>query len=245
MPRGRRDDSQMTKATLGVRELVLEGELGPGERVPEVALAERLGVSRTPLRLALATLAHEGLLEPLDGGGFAVRSFTRADIADAIELRGVMEGTAARFAAERLQSVQELEQLIEVTAQLDEVVADLTSESLVRYVELNDLYHAELVALARSPTVARAVAGVVVLPFAAPGALLASQAMLPRSREILAVAQHQHRVLIDAIRDGHGSRAEEIGREHARLAQLNLELVLEDHSALAALEGAPLLRRVV
>jgi GntR family transcriptional regulator of vanillate catabolism len=245
MPRGSRDDSQMTKATLGVRELVLEGELGPGERVPEVALAERLGVSRTPLRLALATLAHEGLLEPLDGGGFAVRSFTRADIADAIELRGVMEGTAARFAAERLQSVEELEHLIEVTAQLDEVVRDLTSESLVRYVELNDLYHTELVSLAHSPTLARAVAGVVVLPFAAPGALLASQALLPRSREILVVAQHQHRVLIDAIRDGHGSRAEEIGREHARLAQLNLELVLEDHSALAALEGAPLLRRVV
>jgi GntR family transcriptional regulator of vanillate catabolism len=245
MPRGSRDDSQMTKATLGVRELVLEGELGPGERVPEVALAERLGVSRTPLRLALATLAHEGLLEPLDGGGFAVRSFTRADIADAIELRGVMEGTAARFAAERLQSVEELAQLIDVTAQLDEVVGDLTPESLVRYVELNDLYHAELVALAHSPNLARAVAGVVVLPFAAPGALLASQAMLPRSREILVVAQHQHRVLIDAIRDGHGSRAEEIAREHARLAQLNLELVLEDHSALAALEGAPLLRRVV
>jgi GntR family transcriptional regulator of vanillate catabolism len=84
-----------------------------------------------------------------------------------------------------------------------------------------------------------------VLPFAAPGALLASQAMLPRSREILVIAQHQHRVLIDAIRDGHGTRAEEIGREHARLAQLNLELVLEDHSALAALQGAPLLRRVV
>jgi GntR family transcriptional regulator of vanillate catabolism len=245
VPRGRRDDSQMTKATLGVRELVLEGELGPGERVPEVALAERLGVSRTPLRLALATLAHEGLLEPLDGGGFVVRRFTLADIGDAIELRGVLEGTAARLAAERLQSVEELEPLQELTAQLDEVVDDLTPETLVRYVDLNDAYHASLVELARSPTLARTVAGVVVLPFAAPGALLASQAMLPRSREILVIAQHQHRVLIDAIRDGHGTRAEEIGREHARLAQLNLELVLEDHSALAALQGAPLLRRVV
>ena len=68
------------KATLGVRELVLDGELSPGDRVPEIALAQRLGVSRTPLRLALTTLAHEGLLESLPGGGFVVRSFTRASL---------------------------------------------------------------------------------------------------------------------------------------------------------------------
>jgi GntR family transcriptional regulator of vanillate catabolism len=228
-----------------VRELVLEGELGPGERVPEVALAERLGVSRTPLRIALATLAHEGLLEPLRGGGFVVRSFTRADIADGIELRGVLEGTAARFAAERLQSPEELTPLVESAALLDEVIENLSPESLPRYVELNDVYHHALIDLAKSDTLARAIEHAMVLPFASPGALLPSQAVLPRSREILVVAQHQHRVLIDAIRSGHGSRADEIAREHARLAQLNLELVLENHEALAQLQGAPFLRRVV
>ena len=237
--------SQTTKATLGIRELVLEGELGPGERVQEIGLAERLGVSRTPLRLALTTLAHEGLLEPLRGGGFVVRSFTRNDVADAIELRGVLEGTAARLAAERLRSDAELAALVEAAAQLDEVVEQLSPESIVRYVELNDVYHAALVELARSPTLERAIANVVVLPFASPGALLPSQAVLPRSREILVVAQHQHRVLIDVIRAGQGTRAEEIAREHARLAQLNLEAVLEDHDALARLRGARLLRRVV
>ena len=251
MPRRRQPSSQdtkrsqTTKATLGIRELVLEGELAPGERVPEIALAERLGVSRTPLRIALSTLAHEGLLEPLGSGGFVVRSFTRADIADAIELRGVLEGTAARLAAERLASSDELEPLVDAAAQLDEVVEGLSPESMPRYVELNDAYHEALVALAKSPTLGRAIAHVVVLPFASPGALLSSQAVLPRSREILLVAQHHHRVLIDAIRAGHGSRAEEIGREHARLALLNLELVLDNHEALAQLEGAQLLRRVV
>jgi GntR family transcriptional regulator of vanillate catabolism len=245
MQRGTAAGSQTTKATLGVRELVLEGELGPGDRVPEIALAARLGVSRTPLRIALTTLAHEGLLEPLPGGGFVVRSFTRADIADGIELRGVLEGTAARFAAERLTSADELRRLVEAAQQLDQVVDDLSPDSLVRYVELNDAYHAALVDLAKSPALARAVANVVVLPFASPGALVASQAMLPRSREILIVAQHQHRVLIDAIRAGHGSRADEIAREHARLAQQSLDLVLDDHAALAELQGAPLLRRVV
>ena len=234
--------SQTTKATLGVRELVFEGALRRGERVSEVALSERLGVSRTPLRIALTTLAHEGLLEPLPGGGFVVRSFTQDDVADAIELRGVLEGTAARFAAERLRSELELEPLVRASDELDAVVQDLSPESLLRYVELNDAYHDALVVLAKSATLTRSLANVYVLPFASPGALLSSQALLPRSREILVVAQHHHRALIDAIGDGHGSRAEEIGREHARLALLNLYLVLEDGSALDELRGASLLR---
>ena len=237
--------SQTAKATLGVRELVLEGELEPGERVPEIGLADRLGVSRTPLRIALSTLAHEGLLEQLRSGGFVVRSFTREDIGDAIELRGVLEGTAARLAAERLRSANELAPLVDACDQLDEVMAGLSPESLPRYVELNDVFHQTLIELARSDTLARAIANAVVLPFASPGALLPSQAVLPRSREILVVAQHQHRVLTVAIREGHGARAEEVAREHARLAKLNLELVLEDHDALGEVQGAPLLRRVV
>ena len=59
------------------------------------------------------------------------------------------------------------------------------------------------------------------------------------------MAQHQHRVLVEAIRGGQGARAEEVAREHARLALLNLDLVLEDRAALEWLQGAPLLRKVV
>src|SRR4051794_18075724 len=106
MPRG--DSSQTVKATLGLRQLLFDGEIRPGERLVELTLVERLGVSRTPLRLALMTLEHEGLIATLPGGGFAVRGFTRDDVNDAIELRGVLEGTAARFAAERPTSTRDL-----------------------------------------------------------------------------------------------------------------------------------------
>lgn len=242
MPRGDTAGSQTTKATLGLRELVFAGELQPGKRVPEIGLAERLGVSRTPLRLALATLAHEGLLSALPGGGFVVCSFSLNDVADAIELRGVLEGTAARFAAERLGSESELAALAAVTEELDAVVG-VPSPLLERFVELNDEYHRELVELAKSDAVARAIENVVALPFASPGALLASQAALAREQEVLVVAQHQHRGILEAVRAGHGARAEEIAREHARLAMLNLELVLESEPALERLPGAPLLRR--
>lgn len=244
MPRGDVAGSQTTKATLGLRELIFAGELAPEQRVPEIGLGERLGVSRTPLRLALATLAHEGLLRPLRGGGFVVCSFSLDDVADAIELRGVLEGTAARFAAERLESPSELAELAALTQRLDAVVA-ARAPRLEHYVELNDHYHRALVALAKSEPIARAITNVVALPFASPGALLASQAALTREHEVLVVAQHQHRMLLEAVRAGHGARAEDIAREHARLAKLNLDLVLESGPALERLPGAPLLRRAV
>jgi hypothetical protein len=90
--------TQITKAVLRLRELIFNGRFSPGERMSELPLVELLGVSRTPLRLALAELEHEGLLRGLPAGGYVVREFTQGDVRDAIELRGVLEGTAARFA---------------------------------------------------------------------------------------------------------------------------------------------------
>lgn len=238
MPRG--DSSQTVKATLGLRQLLFDGEILPGERLVELSLVERMGVSRTPLRLALMTLEHEGLLETLPGGGFAVREFTHGDVNDAIELRGVLEGTAARFAAERLEDPAELDPIRATTAQLDVVVHDDAPDMTVRYVPLNDDFHVHLVALAKSEVVARQIERVTALPFASPKALLASQAQLPEGREILVVAQHQHRALVEAIAARQGARAEEIAREHARLSRQNLELLLERREILAQMPGAPL-----
>jgi GntR family transcriptional regulator of vanillate catabolism len=242
--RGNRENSQTVKATLGLRELLFDGEFRPGDRVAELALVERLGVSRTPLRLALMTLEHEGLLETLPGGGFVVREFTRADVNDAIELRGMLEGVAARFAAERLESAGELDELRETTAELDEVVHEESPDSLVRFVSLNERFHASLLALAKSETLAREIAHVLALPFASPTALLASHGWLEESREILLIAQFQHRAIVEAIATGNAIRAEELAREHARLSRANLDLVIEHHHLLGRLRGAPLLKVV-
>src|SRR5919112_647408 len=107
----RDDDSQLARAFIGVRELLLRGDFTRGERISELPLVARLGVSRTPIRLALERLAHIGLLDVCATGGFTVREFTIADVLDAIELRGVLEGTAARLASERLINDSELEPL--------------------------------------------------------------------------------------------------------------------------------------
>jgi GntR family transcriptional regulator of vanillate catabolism len=239
MPRG--DSAQTVKATLALRQLLFDGEIRPGERLVELSLVERIGVSRTPLRLALTTLEHEGLVASLPGGGFTVREFTLAEIDDAIEVRGVLEGTAARFAAERLEADGELEELRDTLALLDEVVRDESSEAIVAYVELNETFHAQLVALAKSELVSRTITRALALPFASPGALVPSLAQLAEWRESLLVAQHQHRTLLEAIAAKHGTRAEQIAREHARLSRRNLDLVLERREILANLPGAPLL----
>src|SRR5712691_5743186 len=100
--RGTDDASQAVRALIRVREMLLRGEVARGERISELPLVARLGMSRTPIRLALERLAHIGLLEAVATGGFTVREFTLAEVRDAIEVRGVLEGTAARLAAERL-----------------------------------------------------------------------------------------------------------------------------------------------
>src|SRR5437764_9035294 len=124
--------SQTMRALLRLRELLLSGEFAPGARMSELPLVERLGVSRTPLRLALSALEHEGLLRVLPGGGYAVREFTRADIDDAIELRGVLEGTAARFAAERGVSRRELRALRTINDAVAPLVHEADYESFER-----------------------------------------------------------------------------------------------------------------
>lgn len=207
----------------------------------ELPLVDRLGVSRTPLRLALASLEHEGLVRGLEGGGYAVREFTKSDIRDAIELRGVLEGTAARFAAERGPARRDLQVLRTINTEIVGLVYRTDYESFERYVDLNDRFHGKMLEIARSPMLERALEGILSLPFAAPGAFVLTEALLPESREILVIAHRHHWSLIEAVERREGARAESLAREHARLAHANLEIVLRHRDVLATMPGASLI----
>jgi GntR family transcriptional regulator of vanillate catabolism len=233
--------SQTTRALLSLRDLLLSGEFPPGTRMSELPLVERLGVSRTPLRLALATLQHEGLLESLEGGGYAVREFTRDEIHDAIELRGVLEGTAARFAAERGATKDQLARMRRLSAEMDPLVHRSDVDSFWQYVECNREFHALLLEAANSPVLERALERIMALPFASPSALVQGQADLPESWEILVIAQDHHRGLIEAIANRQAARAESLAREHARVAMRNLEIVLDNRHVLEQIPGASLI----
>jgi GntR family transcriptional regulator of vanillate catabolism len=229
-----RQQPQSLKALMGVRDLVLDGHIRPGERLSEVAIAERLGISRTPIRAALARLEQEGLLELIPSGGFAVRGFAREEVIDAIELRGVLEGTAARLAAERGVSPARMKAIQELVRALDDTVRDRPQDmDFERYVALNAAFHEALAGLSGSETIRREIERVTRLPFASPSAFLDKQADVPAFRQSLLVGQAQHKAIVSAIEMREGGRAEALAREHARLARQNLEYVMaEDRSLL-------------
>ncbi len=225
--------SQLDKAILGLRALVLSGEFGASKRLPEVAVAERLEISRTPLRQAMDRLVAEGLLERIATGGCRVASFTEDDIADAIELRGVIEGTAARLAAERGADPGALDRCEAVLTRLDEALQHPGGIDFESYVSLNAQFHELLAALSGSGLIQREVARVSRLPLASPSAFLQGQEIIPDFRRSLAGAQEQHRQIVSAIRNREGARAEALCREHARLARRNLEHLMRGDPELA------------
>ena len=85
-----------------LRELILEGEIEPRSRVNEVALCERFGISRTPLREAIKLLAAEGLLELLPNRGARVVALSETEIRDILHVIGALEGAAGELACERI-----------------------------------------------------------------------------------------------------------------------------------------------
>jgi GntR family transcriptional regulator, vanillate catabolism transcriptional regulator len=243
-PRNQRLESQTLRALLQMRELLLRGAFRPGERLREIPLAARLKVSRTPLRLVLDRLEQEGLLKARPTGGFVAAEFSITDIFDGIEIRGMLEGTAARLAAERLESADELDAVRTCLARTDRLLSRWTSgtDSLSKYIALNQQFHDLLLGLAKSPILRRAVERAVALPYASPNAFIMGHAQKKEGREVITISQMHHRAIVDAIGNREPTRAEALAREHSRLARTSLEMVMRDKRLLTQVPGGSLIR---
>lgn len=218
--------SQFDKALHNLRSLILAGEFPVNIRLSETALAERLNISRTPLRQAMAKLVEEHLLERIETGGCRVASFSVGDIFDAVELRGMLEGTAARLAAERGPDPSLLAEAEDILDALDRAVPAQGEIDFGAYVELNARFHQVIAGLAKSRVMERELERMTQLPLASPSAFLRGQELVPNFQESLRRAQRQHRAILSAIKSREGSRAEALAREHARLARENLEFLM-------------------
>jgi GntR family transcriptional regulator of vanillate catabolism len=233
--------SQTGRTLLNLRELILKGGFRPGERLSELSLSERLKASRTPIRLALDRLSQEGLVEPYPSGGFIVTKFLVEDIWDAIEMRGVLEGTAVRLAAERLACPTELDTLKNLQQQMDTIPHE-GLDAFAQYMDLNVAFHIEFLELAKSPMLKKAMQRVLALPFASPSAMVVARASLPNTSHLLIIGQEQHYSIIEAIERRQGTRAEAVAREHASFSRRNLESALSDKSVLERVPGSALIR---
>jgi GntR family transcriptional regulator of vanillate catabolism len=219
-------NTQQTSALVRIREMILRGELAPGQRLAEAPLAELLGMSRTPVRQALPVLAREGLLQEHETRGYIVRGFSTADILDALDMRGALEGLAAKRVAEGGASRALVGALRQVLKDGDRILSkghiEESDEAL--YADMNGRMHGLIVQEARSPMIGQALERISHVPFAAPQALAFDKTGLDYMYHRLVYAHRQHHYIVDALERGEGARVEALMREHVNPVKENLNL---------------------
>src|SRR5207244_3766330 len=147
-------------ATELIREAIIEGRLEPGRRLKEEELARELGISRTPVREALLMLQAEDLVVTSPNRGATVRAYDAQDLHDLYELRALLEGHAARRAAERI-SPEGVEALRASCERYDALSAE---EGLPAIVRENLFFHNTILEIADSRRLASMVRKVIELP---------------------------------------------------------------------------------
>jgi GntR family transcriptional regulator of vanillate catabolism len=216
----------MKEGTLenALKEMILNEELAPGERVTEAALAARLGVSRTPVRNLLPRLASEGFLRPVGKQGFVVAEFSDGEINDALDLRALLEGWAARQIAERGADPALLDQLQACLADGDTLFEKrhLDRDDESKYGLMNARFHRLIVEGCASPMLATFIERLNNVPFVAPSVIVFDQVGMRTAFDLLHRAHGFHHAIVDAIRAGDGARAEWLFREHAAHQRLSM-----------------------
>lgn len=131
-----------------VRDLIIEGTLEPGSRIDEAHLIEELGVSRTPFREALRTLAAEGLVIVRPSKGSIVRKLTPADVFSMLEVLGNLEKLAGELACERA-SDDEITDLIDLH---NSMMDCYRTRERMPYYKMNQEFHSRLAGLSKNET---------------------------------------------------------------------------------------------
>ena len=194
-------------------EAIASGELRPGERLRELDLAQRLHVSRTPVREALKDLESDGLVQHLPRVGASIKSLSYAEVVELYEMRAVLEGVAARLAA-RSASDMELQELAKLNSQMADSLHDPARMS-----QLNRHFHRLLFNAAKNRYLLQAVA-MVQKSLLVVGPSTLNEAS--RAHEVVA----EHDAVIEALLTRQGGRAEAAMTAHieashrARLRQL-------------------------
>ncbi|OGB95459.1 MAG: hypothetical protein A3G35_04450 [candidate division NC10 bacterium RIFCSPLOWO2_12_FULL_66_18] len=194
-----------------LRQAIIAGDLPPKTRLMEPELARRLGVSRTPLREAIRHLEAEGLLTTVSRVGTFVTEVSPRDVDDTYAIRGVLEGLAARQAAENPDPAK-AEQLRAILAELARKTSDyrLYHEAAGRFHEVIFLFSGNQRLQAMYQSLTHQVARFRTLSLAMP--------------QRPTVSYREHRRIAEAILRGRGAEAERLMRAHIEGARAVLRL---------------------
>ncbi|KWX68409.1 GntR family transcriptional regulator [Mycobacterium sp. NAZ190054] len=187
------------------RAIVLE-ELPAGVRLNQVMVAQQLGVSRMPVRVAAADLVVEGLLEPLPTGGVAVKALSRSDVESAYKVREALEAQAVREVAQARPE----HGLAELSAVLDRHEGLGGANDTERLLELDRAFHWAILDATDNPYFSRAMV---------PMWSVVERAMVGMLRtvpEMFDLAWREHRLIAEAIAAGDADLAEQRARKHIR-----------------------------
>ncbi len=207
-----------------VREMILSGELAPGQRVTEEGLAELLGVSRTPVRNVLPTLASQGFLRPVGRRGYAVKEFSDTETWEALELRALLEAQAGRLLAQKGAGAETFAAL-EACLQAGDRLFDkrhLDRDDERQYGAMNGEFHRIIVAACDSPMLTMFVDRLNLVPFVAPSVIVFDHVGYRRAFDLLFRAHGCHHAIVEAIRERDPARAESLFREHAHQQRLSM-----------------------
>lgn len=228
--------TQIDRVISQMRDLILSGELRAGERIVELQFTERLNVSRTPLRLALAELEREGILERLPSRGFRVRGFSLDDILDAVEVRGTLEAMAVRLLIERHWSetlVRSLEAIVDDGRRLIAPAwenggagqdAPIDAHA---WAEVNRRFHEAIAAGAGSRALANALEKNNATPFVGPGSVILPPERSAVETGLVIRAQADHEDICTAIKRREASRAAGLILEHTYRSKENKRRLIE------------------
>jgi DNA-binding GntR family transcriptional regulator len=194
------------RALATLRDLIMGGELAPGARLGEVEIADRLGVSRTPVREALSRLAAAGLVEIAPNRGARVVTWTVAELEGVFDLRAVLEPQLTAHAVPNAAPA-DVDELDALARRMHEVGTPGPGQDLDALVPLNRAFHDRLVALAAHPTLATALAAAIHPPIVRRNFLTYDEASLRRS-----LAHHSE--IVAALRAGDPEWARAVMTSH-------------------------------
>jgi DNA-binding GntR family transcriptional regulator len=205
-----------------LREAILGGLFKPGEWLRQQRVADQLGVSEMPVREALKKLAAEGVVEYLPYRGIRVREYSAEDVADIYKLRAFMEGMAAHSAAENINP-DELDELRTLVSQMEE---HLAQEDLEEHRELNRRFHTVVFTASRRAYLIHALRQLwLVFPSMLWGIFPATATERLIEQDTYDI--EEHRAIIDVLKKGNATQAEQVMRQHIEGAGNRLLVALE------------------
>lgn len=214
-----------TKVVQAVRAAIISGELAPGTKTTETQIATILGVSRTPVREALRQLEGQGFVTLVKNSGVIIADFTLEDTLNILQVRGVLEGLAARLAA-GIATPEQITHLRSVHALLDDLDRNGGPSGGEEFMLADRSFHNYVIEISGNVHIS-------IITDSLKGRLLRLHTLLVdlTGGGILDQVKAEHSEILEAIATGQGEKAERLSRKHMGLMGNHVEAMVAERMA--------------